>query len=309
MTSLKVIFMGTPDFAVPTLRALQGAGHKIVAVYCQPPRPTGRGEKIQKKPVHVEAENCGLCVYTPLSLSNESVVKEFQSHGADIAVVVAYGLLLPKAILESVPMGCVNIHASLLPRWRGAAPIQRAIEAGDAETGITIMRMDTGLDTGDILMTQSVPLDDTVTGQSLHETLSQLGARLIVETLEALAKGKIHAIPQPIKGVTYAQKLSREESRIDWSVSAITLARKVRAFTPWPGMYFLYQGKRIKIIEACAEITSASHLPGTVLKDPLRIACGEGYLRLLKVQKEGKAPMDALDFLNGTSIPEGTRLE
>ena len=307
MSGLKVIFMGTPDFAVPALEAILGAGHKVVGVYSQPPRPSGRGEKIKKSPVHECAENHGLTVVTPKGLRSDEATQMFKDHGADIGVVVAYGLILPAPILQAPPLGCLNIHGSLLPRWRGAAPIQRAIEAGDKETGITIMQMDEGLDTGHMLLKDSLPIGHTTTAQALHDDLSRMGARMIVEVLAQAQKGSIQGIPQPEEGITYAAKLQKSESVVDWTQSAEEIERKGRAFTPWPGLGFCLNKKRIKILEASVE--EGLGVPGEFIDNRLAIACGQGVLRILRLQKEGKAPMTAESFLNGMPIPKGSKVD
>lgn len=305
-TPLRLVFMGTPDFAVPALAALIEAGHEILCVYSQPPRRSGRGQKERPSPVHAYAAERGIAVRTPASLRDDAEQASFAALDADAAVVIAYGLILPQPILDAPRLGCLNIHASLLPRWRGAAPIQRAILAGDAETGVTIMQMDAGLDTGDMLLSQPVPITSETTASDLHDGLADLGARLIVEALDGLSAGTIDATPQPESGTTYAQKLSRDEGRLDWSQPADYLARTVRAFSPWPGAWFEHDGARIKVLEAY-EVTGAG-APGTVLDDTLTIACGAGALRLVTVQRSGKGPVDAAAFLRGYDLPAGTVL-
>jgi methionyl-tRNA formyltransferase len=311
MASLRLAFMGTPDFSVPALAALIEAGHEIAAVYCQPPRPAGRGQKLTPSPVHAYAEAHGIEVRTPKSLRNAEAQADFAALGLDCAVVVAYGLILPKPILEAPRLGCVNIHASLLPRWRGAAPIQRAIQAGDTESGVTIMRMDEGLDTGPMLLRESLPITPETTGQSLHDALSALGARMIVEALAGLAEGTLKAVPQPEAGVTYAAKLSKEEALLDWSRPAVALERQIRAFDPWPGCFFLHKGERLKVLKAAlakGKGAPGTVLPGTLLDDALTVACGEGALQLLRVQRPGKAVLEAHALLRGYALPEGTVL-
>jgi methionyl-tRNA formyltransferase len=304
---LRLAFLGTPDFALPALRALAAAGHEIAAVYAQPPRPAGRGHKERPSPVQAYAEKQGWPVRTPLSLKTPAVQAGFAALDLDVAVVVAYGLILPQAILDAPRLGCVNVHASLLPRWRGAAPIQRAILAGDSQTGVTIMQMESGLDTGPMLAQQTVPIDPETTAQALHDRLAALGAEMIVPVLDGLAAGRIEPCPQPEEGVTYADKLAREEGRLDWRRSAEDLARRVRAFTPWPGAYFEVAGdkgvERVKVLAAQARPESG--LPGTVLDDRATVACGEGSLRLEKLQRAGKAPMDAEAFLRGFDLGAG----
>jgi methionyl-tRNA formyltransferase len=298
--------MGTPDFAVPALAALIAAGHDIACVYSQPPRRAGRGQKERPSPVHAYAEEHGIEVRTPVSLRDTAEHVRFGDLGADAAVVTAYGLILPQTILDAPRLGCLNIHASLLPRWRGAAPIQRAILAGDAETGVTIMQMDAGLDTGAMLRSQTVPITDETVASDLHDSLAALGAALIVAALDGLSAGTLDATPQPEAGTTYAAKLRRDEGKLDWSQPAIQLARQVRAFSPWPGAWFEHDGSRIKVMAALPADGAAP--PGTVLGDKLTIACGEGALRLLTVQRSGKGPVDATAFLNGYDLPAGTVL-
>ena len=295
--------MGTPDFAVPSLLALAEAGHEIVAVYSQPPRPAGRGHKERPSPVQAAAEQRGWPVRTPRTLKSEEEQAAFRALGLDVAVVAAYGLILPKAILEAPLCGCLNVHASLLPRWRGAAPIQRAILAGDATSGITIMLMDEGLDTGAMMLQESLPITAETTGESLHDELAALGARLIVKALQG---GHGTSEPQPEEGVTYADKLRREEARLDWQRDAGALERQVRAFFPWPGAYFEVNGERIKVL--AAEVTEDSGPPGQVLDARLTVACAKGALRPLRVQRAGKAPMETAALLRGFAIPPGTQL-
>ncbi len=301
---MRIAFMGTPDFAVPSLLALAEAGHEIVAVYSQPPRPAGRGQKERPSPVQAAAEQRGWPVRTPHTLKTEEEQAVFRALALDVAVVAAYGLILPKAILEAPLCGCLNVHASLLPRWRGAAPIQRAILAGDKESGVTIMMMDEGLDTGAMLLHESLPITAETTGESLHDALATLGASLIVKALEG---GHGNLEPQPEDGVTYADKLRREEARLDWQRDAKALERQVRAFFPWPGAYFEVGGERIKVL--AAEVTADSGPAGQVLDDALTVACGEGALRPLRVQRAGKAPMETAALLRGFAIPPGTTLD
>ncbi|OIQ96579.1 methionyl-tRNA formyltransferase [mine drainage metagenome] len=301
--SLRLVFMGTPDFSVSILAALLAAGHEIRAVYSQPPRPAGRGHKEQPSPVHAFAAAQGLPVFTPRSLKAAEEQAAFAALGADAAVVAAYGLILPPAVLEAPRHGCFNVHASLLPRWRGAAPIQRAIAAGDAVSGVTIMRMDQGLDTGAMLLKGETPITAETTGQSLHDALAAQGAALMVEALARLQAGSLTATPQPADGVTYAAKLSKDEGRLDWSRPAVELERQARAFTPWPGVWFLHGGERIKVLRA--EVTAGRGAPGTLLDDALTVACGEGALRLLVLQRAGKSALAAGDFLRGHPLPKG----
>ena len=303
---MRLAFFGTPDFAVPALEALIGAAHEIACVYTQPARTAGRGGKQRRSPVHEAAEKSDLTVRTPPTLKEEAAQVEFAALDLDAAVVVAYGLILPQPILDAPRRGCINIHASLLPRWRGAAPIQRAILAGDRQTGITIMMMDEGLDTGPELLKQAVPIDPTATGEALHDQLSVLGARLIVEALEGLAAGRIAPSPQAEAGTSYAAKLTREEGRLDWRRPAVELERQVRAFSPWPGAWFEHGGDRLKVVAAA--LASGSGAPGSVLDDQLTVACGEGALRLSIVQRAGRAPVDTAALLRGYPIAAGSVL-
>ncbi len=304
MTKLRLVFMGTPDFAVPTLRALYDAGHEIAMVYTQPPRPAGRGQKPRPSPVQAFAESRGLPVRTPASLKSEEDREAFAALGADAAVVVAYGLILPKPVLAAPRLGCLNLHASLLPRWRGAAPLQRAIMSGDSETGVAVMQMEAGLDTGPVLASRRVPIDDATTATSLHDRLAAIGAPLMVETLESLAAGTAVATPQPEDGVTYAAKIDKAEARIDWQRSAAELDRQIRALNPFPGAWFEIDGRRIKV--HAATVIEAGGKPGEVLDDRLTVACGEGALRLTRLQRQGKGAVDADAFLRGFAVSQGT---
>ena len=295
--------MGTPDFAVPTLDALVAAGHDICAVYSQPPRPAGRGKALSPTPIHKRAEELGLAVHTPVTLKEEDAQRSFADLKADMAVVAAYGLILPKAILDAPKFGCLNVHASLLPRWRGAAPVQRAILAGDAETGVTIMQMDVGLDTGDMRAIQSTPIGGK-TGGALTAELAEMGADLLVDVLASL---KDHpAIPQPEAGVTYAAKIDKAESRIDFTRPAVEIERQVRAFAPAPGAFFEYQGERFRIL--AAECLKSSGRAGDVIDAQLTIACGVGALRPILIQRAGKSAMPPAELLRGFSLPVGTQL-
>jgi methionyl-tRNA formyltransferase len=307
MTKLRLAFMGTPDFAVPSLAALGTAGHDIAAVYSQPPRPAGRGHRPQPSPVQQAAEAAGLPVRVPTRF-DDAAIAEFAALGLDAAVVAAYGLILPKAVLAAPRLGCLNVHASLLPRWRGAAPIQRAILAGDEETGITIMQMDEGLDTGAMLAEEAVPVGPKTTAQQLHDRLAALGARLLVDTLVGVAQGRVAPRPQPTVGATYAKKLRREEGALDWRRPARELERAVRAFDPWPGAWFEHGRDRIRVLAAELAGASADAAPGTVLDDGLAIACGEGALRPLMLQRAGRAPQEVDAFLRGYPLPRGTVL-
>jgi methionyl-tRNA formyltransferase len=302
---LRLAFMGTPDFAVPVLAALIAAGHEIAAVYCQPPRPSGRGHRTQPSPVHEFAVSHGLAVRHPISLRTSEAQAEFAALALDAAVVAAYGLILPKPILAAPRLGCINVHASLLPRWRGAAPIQRAILAGDGTTGVTIMQMDEGLDTGAILLAESVPIGPATTAGTLHDTLAALGSRLAVDALDRLAAGALPARPQPSEGVTYAAKLRRDEGRLDWRRPAVELERAVRALNPWPGTWLESAGERIKVLAAELTAESAGAAPGTVLDDRLAIACAAGALRPTLLQRGGRGAADAASFLRGFPIRAG----
>ncbi len=302
----RLVFMGSPDFSVPTLARLLDAGYEVACVYSQPPRPAGRGHRERLSPVHAFAESRGLPVHTPRSLKSADEQSRFAALGADAAVVAAYGLILPKAVLDAPRLGCFNVHASLLPRWRGAAPIQRAILAGDSETGVTIMRMDEGLDTGPMLLTGRVPITRETTARDLHDALARLGAGLMVEALRGVAGGTLEPIPQPGTGATYARKLERDEGRLDWSLPAEHLDRMVRALNPWPGAWFEHRGERIKVL--AAETEPAEGPPGTVVDDRLGVACGAGVLRPLRVQRPGRGAVDTDAFLRGYPVPPGTRL-
>ncbi len=300
---MRIVFMGTPDFAVPALHALVFAGHTIVAVYCQPPRPAGRGQSVRKCPVHAAADALGIEVRTPARLRTDPVAQaDFAALASDVAVVAAYGLILPQVMLDAPRLGCSNIHASLLPRWRGAGPIQAAILAGDAETGVTIMQMEAGLDTGPMLLREAVGITGVTTAASLHDVLAEVGGRLIVR---ALAEVPV-PVPQPAEGVTYAPKLEREDGRLDWSQDAAALDRRVRAFDPWPGTFTVLDGAILKVLAAVA--ADGAGAPGTVLDGVLTVACGAGALRLTRVQAPGRAAMDAAAFLRGRAVGVGTVL-
>jgi methionyl-tRNA formyltransferase len=302
--------MGTPDFAAAILDALVAAGHRIAAAYSQPPRPAGRGQLLLPSPVQQLAERKGIAVRCPASLRHPAAQAEFAALGADAAVVAAYGLILPPAILAAPRRGCLNVHASLLPRWRGAAPIQRAILEGDRETGVTIMQMDAGLDTGPMLLHEAMPITAAITGGALTGKLAALGGGLIVAALERL--GKLTPTPQPETGITYARKLSRDEARLDWRAPADRLERQVRAFDPWPGAYFMLGAgpatERVRVLAAELARHAGSEIPGTVLDDRLSVACGEGALRPTRVQRAGRAPMETAALLRGFAIPPGTVL-
>jgi len=308
ISPLRLIFMGTPVFAVPILQALLDSRHQVVAVYSQPPRPSGRGHQVQMGAVHQLAVAQELPVFTPSHLNTREEQVLFASHQADLAVVVAYGLMLPQPILDSPRLGCLNVHASLLPRWRGAAPIHRAIEAGDQETGLTIMKMDAGLDTGPMLLKKSVPITPQTTAARLHDALSAMGGPLLLEAMEAYAAGALAPLPQPEQGVTYAAKLTKEEGQINWHLPASVWMRKIQAFTPWPGVWFEHSTTRLKVLEA-EVVPDVIGSPGTVLDGLLTVACGqEGALRIKKLQRPGGAVLDTETFLRGYPLPVGTIL-
>lgn len=301
---MRIIFMGTPGFAVPVLQALVEAGHQVVASYSQPPRPGGRrGRQLVPSPVQQRAEELGITVMTPVSLRSAEEQATFAGFDADVAVVAAYGLILPQAILDAPRLGCLNVHGSLLPRWRGAAPIQRAILAGDVVTGVGIMQMEAGLDTGPVRLEGSTPVSRKTTGE-LTEELAAMGAELMVKVLDD--PERYPPRPQPVEGVTYAAKIDKAETRLDFAKSAIELERQVRAFHPAPGAWFEYQGERIKLLSAT--LTDGQGAPGEVLDDHLTIACGEGALRPVTVQRAGRGVSTADDLLRGFAIPAGTRL-
>jgi methionyl-tRNA formyltransferase len=298
---MRLVFMGTPGFAAETLKALLGAGHDVACVYSQPPRPAGRGMAERPSPVHALATERGIEVRTPVSLKATGEQARFAGLKADAAVVVAYGLLLPKPVLDAPRLGCFNVHASLLPRWRGAAPIQRAIMAGDAETGVTIMRMDEGLDTGPMCKAGRVAITPETTAQSLHDELATLGARLMVEVL---AQDEIACVPQPAEGVTYARKIDKAEAKIDFAQPAMVVRNHIHGLSPFPGAWLQVNGTRIKVL-AC-EVIDGYGEPGRFIDGALAIACGSGAIRLLRLQREGKGAMDAGTFLRGFPIAPGT---
>ncbi|MEQ3710863.1 MAG: methionyl-tRNA formyltransferase [Tateyamaria sp.] len=301
---MRLIFMGTPEFSVPALEALHAAGHEIVCVYSQPPRPAGRGKKDRPSPVQARAEALGLPVRHPVSLRDAEAQAEFAALEAEIAVVVAYGLILPKPILDAPTHGCLNIHASLLPRWRGAAPIHRAIMAGDAETGVCIMQMEAGLDTGPVLLRDATQIEAGETTAMLHDRLSMIGATLIVSALARLPDLTPEA--QPDAGVTYAHKIDKTEAAIDWSLSATEVDRQIRGLSPFPGAWFERDGVRIKVLGST--LVSGEGAPGIVLDDALSVACGTGAVRLTRLQRAGKGAQDADVFLRGTPLPPGAQL-
>lgn len=301
---MRIVFMGTPEFAVPALAALAEAGHTLVAAYTQPPRPAGRGKKLQPSPVQREAEARGIPVRYPASLKSAEAQAEFAAFKPEVAIVAAYGLILPQAVLDVPTYGCLNIHASLLPRWRGAAPIQRAILAGDAVTGITIMQMEAGLDTGPMLTTARTPVEDKTAGE-LTEELAEIGAHLIVGTLIDLPA--LQPVPQDDLQATHAAKIDKAEARIDWTGDAEAIDRQVRAMAPFPGAWFTLGGERIKVLKA--GVVAREGKPGTTLDDELTIACGYAALRPTRVQRAGKPAMDVAAFLRGKAVPAGTIVE
>jgi methionyl-tRNA formyltransferase len=295
---MKIIFMGTPEFSVPVLEALHET-HEIVAVYCQPPRPAGRGKADRPSPVQARAEALGLPVRHPVSLRSEDAVRDFAALEADVAVVVAYGLILPQAVLDAPRLGCLNIHASLLPRWRGAAPIHRAIMAGDAESGVCIMQMEAGLDTGPVLLRHAVPIEAEETTAELHDRLSALGARLILQALDRLPE--LQPEPQPAEGVTYAAKIDKAEARVDWTRPAVEIDRLIRGLSLFPGAWTQVGGERVKLLRS--RLADGQGSPGQVLNG-FTIACGEGAVEIIEAQREGKRPMPAQEVLRGLILPE-----
>ena len=303
---MKIVFMGTPEFSVPVLQSLVDAGHEIVCVYCQPPRPAGRGKKDRPTPVHSRALELGLDVRHPTSLKSVEEQAEFDALNADVAVVVAYGLLLPQPVLDAPKFGCLNIHASLLPRWRGAAPIHRAIMSGDQKTGICIMQMEAGLDTGPVLLTAEMDIHPSDTTAILHDRLSEQGAGLIVEALDTLPN--LHAVPQPSEGVTYAHKIDKSEARIDWSQSAIEVDRQIRGLSPFPGAWFQVGDDRIKAL-ASEVAPNVSGPSGQVMSDDFVIACGSEAVRILTAQRSGKSAQSAEIFLRGYPLVTGQAVD
>lgn len=301
---MRIIFMGTPDFSVPVLDALVEAGHEIAAVYCQPPRPAGRGKKDRPTSVHARADALGLEVRHPKTLRSEDAQREFAALNADVAVVVAYGLILPQAVLNAPKHGCLNIHASLLPRWRGAAPIHRAIMAGDAETGICIMQMEAGLDTGPVLLREATPIGATETTGELHDRLSEMGARLIVMALKRLPELRPQA--QPDDGVTYAEKIDKAEAKVDWTRPTVEVDRLIRGLSPFPGAWTMIGEERVKLLGSV--VTDAHGKAGTVLDDRFTIACGDGAVTITRAQRAGKGAQDAETFLRGMAVPKGAQI-
>lgn len=313
MTALKLAFMGSPDFATPVLASLIDAGHEIACVYAQPPRPAGRGHKERPAPVHAYAAEIGIDVRTPANFKNLDDIQAFLDLELDAAVVVAYGLILPPALLSAPRLGCINVHASLLPRWRGAAPIQRAILADDEKTGVSIMAMDEGLDTGAVYVVEDVLIGAETTATTLHDELSALGAKMMPTVLADIDAGTLEARPQSVEGVIYANKLSRDESRIDWRAPAAQIERAVRALNPWPGVWFEYSGTdgpaRIKVLDGNVVADAPAGSPGTVVAEPLVIACAADAFRVERLQRPGKGPMEAEPFLRGFPIAPGRRLD
>jgi methionyl-tRNA formyltransferase len=305
---MRLIFMGSPEFALPTLAALIEAGHEIACVYSQPPKPAGRGKALRLTPVHAYAEARGMEVRTPSSLKSDEAKAAFATLGGDAAIVVAYGLILPQAVLDATRLGCFNLHGSLLPRWRGAAPMQRAIEAGDTITGVQVMAMEAGLDTGGVYATATTPIGPSDTTGTIHDRLAQLGAALMVDSLPKIANATLPCVPQALEGVTYAAKIDRAETRIDWTLPAIEIDRKVRAFAPFPGAWCLLpDGARAKILMTQVSDGQGDH--GTTLDEKLLVACGTGAVRIVTLQREGKGVMDASDFLRGTAVPLGVQFK
>ncbi|MEC3862921.1 methionyl-tRNA formyltransferase [Mesobacterium sp. TK19101] len=299
---MRIVFMGSPEFSVPVLEALVDAGHEIAAVYCQPPRPAGRGKKDRPTPVQARAEALGLPVRHPERLKSPEDQADFAALNADVAVVVAYGLILPQAVLDAPAFGCLNIHASLLPRWRGAAPIHRAILSGDRETGICIMQMEAGLDTGPVLLRETTPIGAEETTADLHDRLSAMGAALIVQALDRLPE--LTPEPQPEDGVTYAAKIDKAEAQIDWTRPAVEVDRQIRGLSPFPGAWTTLQGERVKLLKS--RLADGTGPAGAALDDTLRIACGDGAIQVTMAQKAGKGAQDAATFLRGTAVPKGT---
>ncbi len=305
--TLRLVFMGTPDFAVPTLHEIAGAGHDIAAVYTRAPKPAGRrGLELQDTPVAREAKRLGLPVLTPATLRTDDALATFCAHEADAAVVVAYGLILPKPVLDAVPLGCLNLHASLLPRWRGAAPINRAIMAGDRETGVMVMKMEEGLDTGPVAMAERVAIAPDMTAGDLHDRLARLGADLMLRALGALERGSLALTPQGGEGVTYAGKIDKAETHIDWSKPAQEVHDHIRGLSPFPGAWFEMDGQRVKVLRST--LGEGRGAPGTLLDDAFSIACGEGAIRIVELQRAGSKPMQTAEFLRGTPLKRGTHV-
>jgi methionyl-tRNA formyltransferase len=307
---LRLVFMGTPDFAVPTLSELAAHGHEIAAVYTRAPKPAGRGMKEQVTPVEREARRLGIPVPTPKTLRTPEAAETFRAHKADAAVVVAYGLILPQAILDGTRLGCFNLHASLLPRWRGAAPINRAIMAGDAESGVMVMKMDAGLDTGDVAMAERLAVTDAMTASDLHDALAKVGAPLMVRAIDALERGVMTLTPQSADGVTYAAKIDKDEARIDWTKAAREVLRHCHGLSPFPGAWseIALDGQPVRLKVLRCELAPGRGVPGELIDERLTVACGEGAIRILELQRAGKQPMTADVFLRGTRLTAGSRL-
>jgi methionyl-tRNA formyltransferase len=309
--TLRLVFMGTPDFAMPTLAEIVGRGHEVVAVYTRAPQPAGRGLELRPSPVEREARRFGLTVLTPKTLRTEEAQESFRAHGADVAVVVAYGLILPKPILDAPRLGCFNLHASALPRWRGASPINRAIMAGDAETAAVVMKMDEGLDTGPMAMAERLAIGPDMTAVELHDLLARRGADLMVRALAAAERGTLQLTPQPAAGVTYAAKIDKRETKIDWTRPWRAVHDHCRGLSPFPGAWFEFPdaggAARIKVLRTTKG--DGSGVPGTVIDEELVVACGEGAVRILELQRAGRQPMKAAEFLRGAPVRPGTRLE
>ncbi len=303
---MRLIFMGTPDFAVPTLIELAARGHEIAAVYTRAAKPAGRGMDLQRTPIEREARRLALAVRTPKTLKDDDVQKIFHAHNADAAVVVAYGLILPKPILEATRLGCFNVHASLLPRWRGAAPINRAIMAGDAESGVTIMKMDEGLDTGAMAMAERAAIGADMTAGELHDALSRVGADLMLRVLAAAERDSLSLTPQPANGVTYAEKISKTETRTDWTKPWKQVHDHIRGLSPFPGAWFELDGVRVKVLRSIRGESAGP--PGILLDNRLTVACGDGAVQLVQVQRAGRQPMSADEFLRGTPVKAGARV-
>ena len=307
---LRLIFMGTPDFAVPTLLELVAHGHEVVAVYTRAPKPAGRGMKLQPTPVEQEARRLGIPVLTPKTLKTPEALEEFRAHAADAAVVVAYGMILPKTILDTPKLGCFNLHGSLLPRWRGAAPINRAILEGDAESGVMVMKMDVGLDTGDVAMAERVAISDAMTAGDLHDALAPLGADLMVRAMDALERGKLLLARQSDIGVTYAAKIDKLEARVDWNKPARAVLRHIHGLSPFPGAWceIPIEGETVRVKLLRSELAAGTGSPGELLDEQLAVGCGDGAIRILELQRAGGRPMKAEEFLRGTPLKPPMRL-
>ncbi|HTN64397.1 MAG TPA: methionyl-tRNA formyltransferase [Devosia sp.] len=303
---MRVVFMGTPDFSVPTLLEIISSGHEVVAVYTRAPKPAGRGQAERKSPVHLAAEAAGIPVFTPRSLKGADEQAIFTLHAADLGIVVAYGLLLPKPILDAPRLGCLNLHGSLLPRWRGAAPIQRAVMAGDSQTGVMVMQMDEGLDTGPVALGEVIPIGPNMTAGELHDVMMRIGADLMGRALAALDRGSLDFIPQTETGALYAKKIEKAEARIDWNQPAETVHNHIRGLSPFPGAWFEIElaGKPVRVKALRSTLAAGSGAPGAILPD-FTIACASGAVRLLQIQREGKTPMDAATFLRGAGALPG----